>query len=179
MRIGVFCSSSENVAPILLSEIESLGEALSCDGHTIVYGGATPGCMGALARGVLRQGGKLVGVVPAMDFMEGLVEQNLTERFVVPTLSGRKEVMIRESDAFLVYPGGLGTLDEAFEALTLKSIGTSNKPIVFYNFLNVWTPLLDALSLLVEQKLIRESLDDLIRVVDKQEELREHFRDGI
>jgi uncharacterized protein (TIGR00730 family) len=84
--------------------------------------------------------------------------------------------MMRESDAFIVYPGGLGTLDEAFEALALKSLGSVRKPIVFYNFLGIWTPLLEALQLLIQQDFIRDSLDDLVRVMDKQDDLREHFR---
>lgn len=179
MRICVFCSSSDEVSPMVLSEIESMGEALARDGHTIVYGGATPGCMGALGRGVLRGKGKLVGVVPEMDFMQAIVEPDLSERHVVPTLSSRKEVMMREADAFLVYPGGLGTLDEAFEALALKSLGTLRKPVVFYNFLGLWTPLLEALELLVQQKYIRDRLDELVTVVDKQEDLREHFKYGL
>jgi len=178
MKIGVFCSSSERVSPMLLSEIESLGENLAKDGHAIVYGGATPGCMGALGRGVLRGGGSLIGVVPEMDFMDGLVEPSLSETFVVPTLSARKEVMMRESDGFLVYPGGLGTLDEAFEAMAIRSLGTSRKPIVFYNFLGIWTPLIEALQLLVQAHLIRDRLDDIVRVVDKQDDLRDHFKNA-
>ena len=175
MRVGVFCSSSESVSPMLMSEIERVGEELAQAGHTVVFGGATPGCMGALANGVLRARGKLVGVVPLMDFMQGLVQPGMTQIFEVPTLSSRKEVMMRESDAFVVYPGGLGTLDEAFEALALKSLGTSRKPIVFYNFLGLWSPLLEALQLLCHANLIRDRLEDLVHVVDKPEQLREHF----
>lgn len=79
MRVAVFCSSSADVSPMFLSEIDGLGEALARDGHTVVYGGAVSGCMGALAKGVLRAKGDLIGVVPKMDFLEGLVEPELTE----------------------------------------------------------------------------------------------------
>lgn len=175
MKICVFCSASDSVSPMILSEIESLGENLALDGHAIVYGGATPGCMGALARGVKRAKGELIGVVPEMDFMAGLVEPGLSKRLVVPTLSSRKDVMLREADAFIVYPGGLGTLDEAFEAMALKSIGTLRKPIVFYNFLGVWTPVIEALDLLVQANFIRDQLSELVEVMDKQEQIREYF----
>lgn len=178
MRVAVFCSSSEQVSPMLLSEIENLGEGLAEDGHTIIYGGATSGCMGALACGVLRKKGNLIGVVPEMDFMLGLVQDGLTERHTVPTLSARKEAMISLADAFLIYPGGLGTLDEALEVLALKSLGTLQKRVVFYNFLGIWTPLLDALELLVEQRLIRHRLEELMHVLDKPEALRENFKYG-
>lgn len=176
MKVGVFCSSSESVSPMLLSEIESLGHRLARDGHEVVFGGATPGCMGALARGVLRGGGKLIGVVPLMDFMEGLVQPGMHAVHEVPTLSSRKEVMMNLSEAFVVYPGGLGTLDEAFEALALKSLGSQRKPVIFYNYLDIWTPLLEALSLLIEQNFIRDSFDDLVQVVDNPQSLSESLK---
>lgn len=179
MNVGVFLSSSDTVSPMILSGAEEVGQALAEAGHTIVYGGATPGCMGALARGAKRAKGKLIGVVPKMDFMEQIVEPRLDERHVVPTLSSRKDVMMNLSDAFLVYPGGLGTLDEVFEALALKSLGTLRKPIVFYNYLGVWDPLIDALKLLAEQNMIRDSLSELFHIIDKPADIRDYFKNGV
>lgn len=176
MKLAVFCSSSENVSPMFFSEIEILGEGLAEDGHEIVYGGANSGCMGALATGVLRKKGRLIGVIPQMDFMLGLVQDGLSEQHVVPTLSSRKEAMIELADAFIVFPGGLGTLDEALEVLALKSLGNLQKPVVFYNFLGVWTPFLEALDLLSEQRMIRHRLSELLQVLDKPELLRENFK---
>lgn len=173
MKIAVFCSSTEDVSPMLLSETESLGEWLAKAGHTVVYGGANMGCMGALARGVLRHGGALVGVIPEMDFMQGLVQPGLTDQRVVPTLSARKEGMIEVSDAFLVLPGGIGTLDEAIEVLALRSLGTVTKPIIFYNFLGIWTPFIEAMELLYQQRLIRQPLRELLQIADKREDLEE------
>jgi uncharacterized protein (TIGR00730 family) len=178
VKVAVFCSCSEGLSPLFFSEIEMLGEMLAEDGHQVVYGGASAGCMGALARGVLRRGGHLVGVVPEMDFMEGLVQPGLSERHVVPTLSSRKQAMNDLAEAFVVYPGGLGTLDEALEVLALKSCGNMQKPVIFYNFLGVWTPLLESLDLMVQQNLIRQPLDQLLTVLDKPEELRENLRNA-
>jgi uncharacterized protein (TIGR00730 family) len=176
MKVAVFCSASLHVSPMFLSEIELLGEGLAEDGHEVIYGGANCGCMGALASGVLRRKGRLTGVVPAMDMMLDLVQEGLTERHVVPTLAARKEVMNRLADAFLVCPGGLGTLDEALEVMALKSVGTLEKPVLFYNFLGVWTPFLEALDLLVEQRLIGAPLNTLIQVLDKREQVRENLK---
>ncbi len=175
MKIAVFCSSSDDVSPMFFSEIEMIGELLAEDGHEVIYGGTNTGCMGALARGVQTKKGRLVGVIPKMDFMQNVVQTGLSDQHVVPTLSSRKEVMIQLADAFLVYPGGLGTLDEALEVLTLKSLGTLDKPVVFYNFLGVWTPFLEALDLLTEQRMIRHRLDELVQVLDKPSQLRENF----
>lgn len=176
MNIAVFLSSSVNVSPMLLSEAEALGRALAEDGHTVVYGGATGGCMGALAEGVLQKGGRLIGVVPRMDFIEGRVQSGMTEHHEVDDFSSRKTQMIRLSDAFIAYPGGIGTLDEAFEVLALKCIGTLPKPFIFYNFLDSWSPLLEALELMVESRLIRQNLSDLITVIDRPEILREYIK---
>jgi uncharacterized protein (TIGR00730 family) len=179
MKIAVFCSCSEGLSPLFFAEMEQLGEALAKDGHEIIYGGANTGCMGALARGVQSQRGRLIGVVPEMDFMNGLVQKGLTEQRIVPTLSSRKVVMNELAEGFIVFPGGLGTLDEALEVMALKSLGNFAKPIVFYNFLGVWTPFLEALELLAEQRLIRTPLRELLRVVDKQDELRENFKHAL
>ncbi len=176
MKIAVFCSSSENVAPMYLSEIDGLGEALAAAGHTIVYGGCDTGCMGALARGALRKKGKVIGVIPQMDFAADIVQEGLTEQKVVPTLASRKEAMNTMSDGFIVYPGGLGTLDEAFEVLALKSLGTINKPVVFYNFLETWDPMLEALELLAARRMIRHDLSELFIIANQREQLLEVFK---
>lgn len=177
MKVAVFCSSSHDVSPMILSEMERVGEALALGGHDVVYGGCSDGCMGRLAQGVLNKKGRLVGVIPQMDFMQrNRVQEGLNEQHVVPTLSSRKEKMIALADAFVVFPGGLGTLDEALEVLALKSLGGFEKPIFFYNFLDLWTPFLEVLELMVQQRLIRHSLDQVLVVLDKPETLSEHLK---
>ncbi len=176
MKVAVFCSSSENVAPVFISEIESLGEELVNQGHEVVYGGCKSGCMGALARGVQRKKGRLIGVIPKMDFAADLVQPGLSEEKVVPTLSSRKEAMNEIADGFIVYPGGVGTLDEAFEVLALKSLGTLNKPVVFYDFLDTWRPLVEALDLLVANRMIRHDLNELFITAKDRRQVLEALR---
>jgi hypothetical protein len=176
MRVAVFCSCSENVSPFFFAAIEEIGAQLAQDGHQVIYGGSQGGCMGALARGVRSKGGHLTGVIPEMDFMDGLVQDELNEKHVVPNLSARKLKMTDLADAFVVFPGGIGTLDEAFEVLALKSAGGFHKPILFYNFMGAWTPLLEALELLAEQRLIRHDVQALLTIVDKPEQLRENLK---
>lgn len=102
MRIAVFCSSSRDVSPMFLSEIEGLGQALARDGHTVIYGGASSGCMGALALGVKQAKGELIGVVPKMDFLDAMVAPDLTEKHAAVDFSERKAKMIKLADAFVV-----------------------------------------------------------------------------
>jgi uncharacterized protein (TIGR00730 family) len=174
MKIAVFCSSSTRISPMFLSEARQVGEVLAEDGHEVIYGGCSAGCMGALADGVLNKKGRLIGVVPELDFMQGLVHPELSEHHVVSTLSARKQLMIDLADTFIVFPGGLGTLDEALDVLALKSVGSLDKQVIFYNFLDAWRPFLEALDILCEQGLIRQSVAQLARVVDKTADLREN-----
>jgi uncharacterized protein (TIGR00730 family) len=176
MKVAVFCSCNSAISPFFLAEIEELGAALAEDGHAVVYGGADGGCMGALARGVQAKGGHLIGVIPRMDFMDGLVQKGLSEEHIVPNLSDRKSKMNELAEAFIVFPGGIGTLDEAFEVLALKSAGNFRKPVIFYNFMDAWSPLLEAMELLVQQKLIRHRLGDLLLVLDKPAQVRENLK---
>jgi uncharacterized protein (TIGR00730 family) len=179
VNVAVFCSCTPDVSPFLLEDAERLGRELARLGHTVIYGGSTGGCMGAIARGALSAKGRVVGVVPTLGFMDGLEHPELTEKHVVPTMAARKDKMNSVADAFVIFPGGIGTLDEAFEVLALKNCGELKKPILFYNSLDAWRPLLEALELLVEQRLIRKPLNQLLRVLDKPEELEENLKHAL
>lgn len=173
MNVAVFCGCGDEVSPFLLHEVEELGAALAEDGHAVIYGGAQGGCMGALARGVRARQGHLVGVIPEMGFMDGKIHPDLVEQLLVPDMSGRKAKMNALADAFLVLPGGIGTLDEAFEVLALKSCGSLLKPVIFYNYMGMWSPLLEAMELLAQQRLVRHPLEQLVQVLDKISDVRE------
>src|SRR5262245_13078055 len=125
--VGVFCSSSSDCSPVFFDEIEGLGRDLSKAGFGVLYGGANCGPMGALAKGVLEAHGKLIGVVPEMDFMKDLVQPGLSERYRVANMQERKAVMIKNSDGFLVFPGGIGTLDEALDVMVMKQVDNVQK----------------------------------------------------
>ena len=159
---------------MFLSEAYQVGEALAVDGHEVIYGGCSVGCMGALADGVVSKKGRLIGVVTELDFMQGIVYPKLSEHHVVSTMSARKQLMIDLAEAFIVFPGGLGTLDEALDVLALKSVGSLDKQVIFYNFLDTWRPFLDAMDILCEQGLILGSIAQMVRVVDKTADLREN-----
>lgn len=178
-KVAVFCSSSTTLAPIFLSEAESLGRDLAKAGFEVVYGGASLGPMGALAEGALRAKGKVFGVIPKLDFAQGIVQPGLTRQIEVSTLSERKTLMLSEADAVVAFPGGLGTLDEVTDCLVLKQIGEWQKPIWFYNLLSFWDPFLETLTLMQESRMISCSLDKLYAVAETREELVKGLRRGI
>lgn len=175
-RIAVFCSSSSSVSPIYFAEVESLAQTLVGSGFEIIYGGASVGLMGCLADKALECGGSVYGVIPKMDFAMGIEHRGLTDQKVVNSLWERKQTMVEEADAFLVFPGGLGTLDEAFEILALKQTGQVKKPLIFVNTLQFWNPLLEMLQLLREQSMISQDLDALFKVLENPQEIIDYLK---
>jgi cytokinin riboside 5'-monophosphate phosphoribohydrolase len=166
-QVGVFLSSSLRVAPTFLAEAEALGHELAKNGFTVVYGGCNSGCMGRLADGVLEARGRLVGVIPEMDFMAGLVQEGLSEKIIVRDLSSRKGALTSNADAFVVFPGGLGTLDEIAEVLALRQIGSHQKPVIFYNYLGYWTAFIECLETFSQQGMIAGPIEELFVVLDQ------------
>lgn len=174
-NICVFLSSSETVSPAFFAEAETLGSALASAGYGVVYGGSRTGPMTALAKGVHDKGGHLIGVVPEMDFVKDVVEENLSEKLLVPTMAERKRLMLEHSDGFVVFPGGLGTLDELTEILCLKQIDVHQKPVVFYNIFNFWTPFLEALDFFIQQRMITTPTPELFTVFDTPQDVIEYL----
>ena len=174
MRVAVFCSCRDLASPFLMDEMEQMGRALAQSGHEVIFGGTGGGCMGALARGVREAGGRIIGVVPKAwadrAFAEGLSEVHEVEH-----LSARKARLNALAEAFVIFPGGLGTLDEAFTVLAMKSVGEITAPIVIYNVMDVWTPVLHALDLMVAQRLIDCDLNELFVTLDNIPELLGHL----
>ena len=142
LTICVFCSSSEGIDPAFFAVAEDLGRAMTDGGHQLVYGGASVGLMGALARSVKRHGGRVVGVIPRSLQDRELAFTGADELIVTNDLRDRKGIMEERSDAFLTLPGGFGTLEETIEILTLRQLGLHRKPVVILNAGGFYDPLL-------------------------------------
>lgn len=132
-RIGavcVFCGARTGAEPRFSALAREAGERLARAGVTLVYGGGSVGMMGVLADAALAAGGEVIGVIPSVLMAREVGHRGLTRLEVVADMQLRKQRMIALSDAFLTLPGGLGTLDEVFEVLTLRQLGEHAKPIV-------------------------------------------------
>ena len=133
MTICVFGASSDSLQKEYYDAAFALGEALARGGHALVYGGGRGGLMGACARGVLSLGGEITGVAPRF-FDEGDVLLKEHGRFLfTDTMAERKTMMEDLADGFIVLPGGVGTLEEFFETLTLCLLGRHQKPMALLN----------------------------------------------
>ena len=160
----VFCSASETVDDKFMTVAAQLGEQIARQQGTLIYGGGHVGLMGALARAVRRHGGSVVGVsIDAFEQM-GLSHAAVTELLVTHTMAERKQLMIDRADAFIALPGGVGTLDELSEVLTLKQLDFHRKPVVILNTDGVYDPLLALFEQMVRQKFTRPAHRDLFHV---------------
>ena len=140
MRICVYCASSGQSDPVYRSAAHRLGELIAEEQCTLVYGGGSAGSLGAVADGALSRGGEVIGVLP--KFMADLEwgHPGLTRLELVEDMRERKHRLLTGSDAVVALPGGCGTLEELFEAITLKQLGLYANPIVLLNTLDYWAP---------------------------------------
>jgi uncharacterized protein (TIGR00730 family) len=187
MRICVYCASSNKADSQYRAAAFRLGEILADEGHTIVYGGGLAGSMGALADGALSKGGAVVGVIPR--FMADLEWQHpgIGDMQVVEDMRERKHRLLTGSDAVVALPGGCGTLEELFEAITLKRLGLYFNPIVLLDTLGYWKPLDAFLHKVIEQRFMNpehakmwslaSTPEDVLPAIENAPKWDEHARD--
>lgn len=154
MKICVFGASSRDLKQEYYDEAYELGAILAQRGHTIVFGGGTSGLMGAAARGAKSRGGRLIGVAPKFFDEPGVLYEDCDEMLFTETMSERKKAMEDMSDAFVILPGGIGTFEEFFEALTLKQLGRHAKAMAVLNTLGYY----DAMEAMLERAVSEEFL---------------------
>jgi uncharacterized protein (TIGR00730 family) len=164
--ICVFCGSSQGDSPDFARAAAGLGATLAGRGIRLVYGGGDVGTMGVLARAALAAGGEVTGVIPRRLY-ELVDHVELTELVVAADMHERKARMYESSDAFVALPGGIGTLDELFEAWTWRCIGYHGKPVGVLDVAGYYEPLLGFLRSMVERGFFPAAhLDDLVVETD-------------
>jgi uncharacterized protein (TIGR00730 family) len=146
----VFCGARFGSDPDARQLATNLGELLAQQNMTLVYGGGGVGLMGVLANATLKAGGKVVGVIPRFLLKREAGHPALSETVVVETMHERKLEMFERSEAIVVLPGGLGTLEEFFEVLSWRTLGLHTKPIVIVDSGGYWQPLAALLRSCVE-----------------------------
>jgi uncharacterized protein (TIGR00730 family) len=136
----VYCGSASGTGDAYRAAARELGGRMAAEGIELVYGGGRIGLMGLLADAVLTGGGRVTGIIPGHLHDYEVGHHGVSELIVVPNMHERKRRMFERSDAFAVLPGGLGTLDEAFEMITWKQLGLHDKPIVVLDAAGYWQP---------------------------------------
>ena len=163
-RVAVFCGSALGNNPAFRAEATALGAAIAQAGLGLVYGGASRGLMGAVADAALAHGGSVIGVLP--DALNGreIGHTELTSLEIVPTMHERKARIHELAEAFIVLPGGFGTLEELLETITWAQIGLHAKPCILINTANYWSGLLAFLDTAVAAGFIEARNRQLLRV---------------
>lgn len=171
--VCVYCGSSEGTNPVWKSTAFEFGSLLAEKGITLVYGGGSVGLMGAVADGALSKNGKVIGVIPeALKSLE-LDHKSISDLHVVNDMHERKMAMANLSDAFVALPGGIGTLEELFEAFTWKQLSFHQKPCSVLNIDGYYDHMISFLQHSVTSGFLKQShLDDLIIATEMQKLLQ-------
>ncbi|MGE3611359.1 MAG: TIGR00730 family Rossman fold protein [Bacteriovoracaceae bacterium] len=175
MRICIFCGANNSTDVQVPVEIKNVMKFFAENNIELVYGGANVGIMGALANELINLGGKVTGVMPQQLMHKEVTHGGLTKIHIVKDMHERKKLMYDLSDAFLIFPGGMGTLDELFEITTWKQIGIHHKPIAILNVSGYYDHLLKFLDHGVDKNLIKEKDRNFIYSSKKWNDIWEYF----
>nr|WP_315197818.1 TIGR00730 family Rossman fold protein [uncultured Flavobacterium sp.] len=178
-RITVFCGSSSGTEEIYTTQAALLGETLAKRNIELVYGGAKVGLMGAVADGVLSQGGKVIGVLPNFLGSKEIAHPQLTELILVDTMHERKTKMNDLCDGVIALPGGFGTLDELFEMLTWGQLGLHKKPIAILNVNGYYDALITFVQTMTDKGLLKEVNQQMLLVSDTIDDLLEKMENYV
>lgn len=171
MKICIYGASSRIIDKKYIKAAESLGERFAKLGHTIIFGGGAQGIMGAVARGYKRGGGeRLISVIPSFFNVDGALFNGATEEYYPDTMRERKMMLETMADVIVTLPGGIGTFDEFFEVITLKSLGVLSTPIALYNSHGFYNPMLDMLKQYESEGFLAID-DELFACVDSEDKL--------
>ena len=175
-RLAVYCGASMGADPLFAEVARALGEEMARRGLELVYGGGHRGLMGVVADSVLGAGGRVYGVIPQSLVDLEVAHKGLTELHIVVTMHERKAMMTELTDAFIAIPGGIGTLDELFEAWTWNALGYHSKPFALLNVAGFWDDLIAFMDKVTEsgfmsparraQLLVADEIGEALEMLD-------------
>jgi len=170
-NVCVYCGSGSGSDPAYSNSAKILGRDLANAGIGLVYGGGGLGLMGEVARTTIKNGGRVTGIIPTfLSELEHMLKE-VDELILTSDMHERKKLMFEKSDAFIALPGGIGTMEELVEQLTWSQLGQHKKPVVIANIKGYWTPFLDLITHMKEQKFIREELNVRLSIVDNANDI--------
>ena len=155
-RLAVYCGSATPADPIYIECARMVGRELAARGIGLVYGGGRLGLMGAVADATLEAGGEVIGVIPEALVGSEVAHRGCTELHVVPGMHERKRMFTDLSDGFITIPGGVGTMDELWEAISWAQLGYHNKPVGLLNVAGFYDQLIAFNRQMIEVGFIRE-----------------------
>jgi len=170
-KVAVFCGSSLGFNEIYKNDAIKLGRFFADNNIGLVYGGGKIGMMGVIADTIIEKKGEVIGVIPGLLRHEEVVHTNITEMIVTKTMSKRKVKISRLVDGYIAMPGGFGTLDEIFEALTLSQLGIEQKPVGILNTNGFFNHLIKQLDVMVTEGYLKQSNRDMLIISECTDDL--------
>ena len=159
MKICLYGSGSKEISSKYIEESYKLGEEIAKRRHGLVFGGGSTGIMGAVSKGAIDNNGKVLGIAPEwMEEFEGICK-DCDEFIYTESMDKRKNLFLKHSDAFIIAPGGIGTLDEFFEIIVLKKLKRHDKKIIIFNIFNYYAPILEMLDFMISEGFSKEQID--------------------
>lgn len=169
--IAVYCSSSNKVDDIYKEEAKKVGNLLAKKEIRLVYGGGNMGLMGVLSNSAINSGGDVYGVITNHLIEIEKRNDSLNNIKIVETMHERKIEMYNNADAFLIFPGGIGTLEEFFEIYSWKQLRLHKKPIFIYNFNDFWGDLFTLLENIIKKDFAGENMKEAYKVINNYSDL--------
>lgn len=175
MRICVYGAASDEINKSYIEAGENLGKEMQKRGHSLVFGGGATGLMGAVARGIESENTEIIGVSPSFFNVDGILFERCSKLIFTETMRERKQIMEEKSDAFIITVGGIGTFEEFFEILTLRSLDRHKKPIAILNTNGYYNSLIEFLKNGVTENFLKEENLELFFVSENCEEILDYI----
>ena len=171
MKLCIFCSANQQIDPDFFEKTSELGRWAAQNGHSIVFGGHDAGLMHSVSKAAKEAGGQVIGIVPRRIEEMGKLSPWLDVHIPTEDLTDRKALMMVQSDAFIVLPGGIGTLDELFTVASAATLDYHQKPIILYNMKGFWDSLIACLDDLHAKGVTRKDWHHYIKIAANLEEV--------
>ena len=171
-KVTVFCGSSMPLnSKLIKQETLNIADILIRNNIGLVYGGAKIGIMGIISNRIMEKGGKVTGIIPKILVKKEIINNNITELIVVNSMHERKKMMYDLSDAYIILPGGIGTLEELSETITWKVLGIEDKKIIIYNLNGFYNNLIKQFQTMEENNFLYNNILQKIIIINDSNKL--------
>tara|TARA_B100000029_G_scaffold504465_1_gene583348 strand:+ start:1079 stop:1618 length:540 start_codon:yes stop_codon:yes gene_type:complete len=174
--LTIFCSSSNLLDNKYYLLSRQIGQFLAKKNITVIYGGGKVGMMGEISKSTMHLGGKVIGIIPKFLDSKEIIDNNLSKTIIVKNMSERKKKLFEYGDAFLIMPGGSGTIEEATEVISWKFLNLHNKKIIIFNYENYWNSMIEMYKNAENKKFGNKNLQNICEHVNTFEEFVKLFQ---